>query len=306
MRLLTRSDFDGLACAVLLKDAGMMDEWKFVHPKDVQDGTVQVTSDDILANVPYAKGCGMWFDHHSSEDERHRHGFEYRGMSRAAPSAARVVYEYLGGAKQFGDRFDEMLQYVDKVDSGDLTTGEVQSPAGWVLLGFVMDPRTGLGRYKGFRISNYALMEELIEHCRTLPIAKILELPDVKERVDIYHKQEKLFRKMLQDNAKVHGNVLVLDLRKQEEIYTGNRFLLYTLFPKANASIQVIWGLKNQNTVFTVGYSILNRTCTVDIGSLMLRYGGGGHRQVGTCQVPHERADAVLAELVAALRDNGA
>ena len=304
MRLLTRSDFDGLACAVLLKDAGMMDEWKFVHPKDVQDGTIQVTSDDILANVPYAKGCGMWFDHHSSEDERHHHGFEYRGLSRAAPSAARLVYEYLGGAKQFGDRFDIMLAHVDKVDSGDLTVEEIQKPTGWVLLGFVMDPRTGLGRYRGFRISNYALMEELIEYCRTLPIEKILELPDVRERVALYFKQEKPFHKMLKACSAVHGTVVVLDLRDQEEIYTGNRFLLYTLFPKCNVSIQVLWGLKNRNTVFTVGRSITNRTCTTDIGSLMLKYGGGGHRQVGTCQVETERAGTVLAELIAALRED--
>jgi hypothetical protein len=172
MRLLTRSDFDGLACAVLLKEMGMMDEWKFVHPKDVQDGKIEVSSDDILANVPFASGCGMWFDHHSSEEERLNFDFEFKGASKSAPSAARVVWEYFDGHETFGDKFDEMLKYVDKVDSGNLNAEEIENPQGWVLLGFLMDPRTGLGRYKDYRISNYQLMEELIEHCRTQPIER--------------------------------------------------------------------------------------------------------------------------------------
>jgi nanoRNase/pAp phosphatase (c-di-AMP/oligoRNAs hydrolase) len=304
MRLLTRSDFDGLACAVLLKDLGVMEDWKFVHPKDVQDGKIDVGPNDILANVPYAKGAGMWFDHHSSEEERLQFDFEYKGASRSAPSCARVVWEYYGGRDRFGDKYDEMLRWVDKVDSGDLSAEEIENPQGWVLLGFIMDPRTGLGRFRDYRISNYQLMEELIGFCRELPIEEILALPDVQERVARYNEQQELYKAMVRDNARMEGNVLVLDLRNQEPIYTGNRFLMYTLYPDCNVSIQIIWGLNKQNTVFTVGHSVTNRTCTADVGSLMLRHGGGGHRQVGTCQVPNDKAKPVLAELLDALRDS--
>ncbi len=303
MRLLTRSDFDGLACAVLFKELGIMDDWKFVHPKDVQDGKIEVSENDILANVPYAKGAGLWFDHHSSEQERKAFGESFNGVSKHAPSCARVVWEYYGGHEKFDSRFDDMLLYVDKVDSGDLTEDEIANPQGWVLLGFLMDPRTGLGRYRDYSISNYQLMEELIGFCRTMEIDEILALPDVKERIDRYFEQQDSFEKMLQDCSTVHDNVLVIDLRKQEEIFTGNRFLVYTLFPQCNISIQAIWGLKKQNTVFTVGYSTVNRTSKVNVGKLMLRHGGGGHDQVGTCQVPNSEAEKVLRELIEECKD---
>ncbi|MGE4298624.1 MAG: exopolyphosphatase [Desulfovibrionaceae bacterium] len=305
MRLLTRSDFDGLACAVLIKEMGLLDEWKFVHPKDLQDGSVHVTENDILANVPFVKGCGMWFDHHASEAERLVPGQDYTGAWKLAPSAARVVWEYFGGNTKFANKYDEMLKFVDKVDSGDLTAEEIMAPKGWILLGFIMDPRTGLGRYKDYTVSNYQLMEELIGYCRTLPIDKILQVGDVKERVDRYYQQEKMYREMVRTNAAVHGNVLLIDLRNQEEIYTGNRFTMYTMYPQCNISIQVIWGLKKQNTVFTCGWSIVNRTSNTDVGRLMLQHGGGGHKQVGTCQVPNDQADKILNELIEQMRADG-
>jgi len=305
MRLLTRSDFDGLICAVLLKEAGIMDDWKFVHPKDLQDGNAKVTVNDMLANVPYVPGCGMWFDHHASEAHRHGFNFEFKGASKPYPSCARVIWEYFGGHKTFSERFDPMLKYVDKVDSGDLTADEILNPQGWVLLGFLMDPRTGLGRYRDYSISNYQLMEELIGFCRTLPIERILELPDVKERVARYAEQQEHFKSMLTRSCKVYKNVVVIDLREEDEIYTGNRFYVYTLFPACNVSLRVIWGLKKQNTVFTVGHSILNRTSKTDVGKLMLKYGGGGHRAVGTCQIEHGRAEQVLQEIIDQMNKDG-
>ncbi len=305
MRLLTRSDFDGLICAVLLQEAGIMDDWKFVHPKDLQDGRIKVTANDILANVPYTPGCGMWFDHHSSEHQRLSQDLKFDGASSNAPSCARVIWEYYGGHDTFPVKFDEMMRYVDKVDSADLTIEEIEEPDGWVLLGFIMDPRTGLGRFRDYSISNYQLMDELIGFCRTLPIAKILELPDVRERVQRYFEQQDLFKEMLRENCTVQDNVVVLDLRDQELIYSGNRFIIYTMFPQCNVSVQVIWGLKKQNTVFTVGHSVVNRGCNSNIGQLMLAYGGGGHDAVGTCQVPHDKAEAALADIVRTLRKNG-
>jgi nanoRNase/pAp phosphatase (c-di-AMP/oligoRNAs hydrolase) len=307
MRLLTRSDFDGLACAVLLVEAGIVDQYKFVHPKDVQDGSVAVTKDDVLANIPYVAGCGLWFDHHSSEGERLKLGeLGFKGESRPAPSCARVIYDYYGGAEKFAelDRTG-LMAAVDKSDSADFTIDEIQRPKGWALLSFVMDARTGLGRYRDYRISNYQLMEEMIQYCRTKSADEILQLPDVQERVKRYFEQQRPFEAMLREHSRADGNVIVLDLHTVDEILSGNRFILYTLYPEQNISIQVIWGKNKQNMVFTVGHSIINRSSHTDVGSLMLKYGGGGHRVVGTCQVPVADWPRVLQELVAALKADG-
>ena len=305
MRLLTRSDFDGLICGVLLREAGIVEDWTFVHPKDMQDGTIKVTENDVLANVPYVPGCGLWFDHHTSEQIRHGEDLEFKGDSRPAPSCARVIWDYYGAHKTFAPKFDEMMRYVDKCDSGDLTADEILNPKGWVLLSFIMDPRTGLGRYRDYTISNYQLMMELMEACRTMNIASILELPHVRERTARYLEQDALYRDMLKKRGKTDGNVLVIDLREQEEIYSGNRFLAYTLFPQTNISLQIIWGKLKQNVVFTVGHSILNRTSQTNVGKLMLEYGGGGHEKVGTCQVDHDKAEEALAAILARLKQDG-
>ena len=298
MRLVTRSDFDGLVCAVLLKERGLITEYKFAHPKDLQDGLIEVTGDDILANVPYVKGCGMWFDHHTSENERVGQ-LEVPGDSRPLPSCARVIWEYYAGHKNFSSSLDSLLDVVDKVDSGQLCREDIENPQGWVLLGFIMDPRTGLGRYRDYRISNYQLMEAMIEFCRHNQADEILAHPDVQERVKRYNEHVPLFKKMLTDNSKVYDKLVVTDLRNVDEIYCGNRFMLYTLYPDCNISMQIMWGMQKKNVVATLGYSILNRTCKINVGSLMLKYGGGGHPQVGTCQIPLDRSEAVLKELIA-------
>ena len=299
MRLVTRSDFDGLGCAAVLKEIGKIDDIKFVHPKDIQDGKIAIDSNDILANIPYVKGCGMWFDHHSSEEERREYD-QFEGASDPeAPSAARVVYEYFGGKEKFNNNhLDNLVHAVDKADAASFTKEEILDPTGWVLLSFIMDPRTGLGRYHDYRISNYALMMDMIDYCRTMTDKEILEVPDVKERTERYIEQDKKFKEMLLANSRVEKNVIILDLRNQEEIFTGNRFLLYSLFPEQNISLQTMWGFKKQNIVITCGYSILKKDATVDVGSLMLEHGGGGHRQVGTCQVPVEDADKTIQKFI--------
>ena len=304
MRLVTRSDFDGLCCAVLLREAGLIDEYHFVHPKDIQDGLITVDKNDVLTNVPYAPGCGMWFDHHTSERERVGWDFDFKGLSKESPSCARVIWEYFGGHKTFPARFEAMMDAVDRSDSANLTVEEIQNPAGWILLSFIMDPRTGLGRYRDYRISNYTLMEDMIEYCRTMNADQILAIADVQERVRRYLEQDMPFRGMLKKNSRSVANVIVLDLRAQTEIYTGNRFLLYTMYPECNISIQIIWGKNKQNTVFTCGHSVINRTSKTDVGKLMLKYGGGGHRQVGTCQAPTENAERILDELIARMNSD--
>lgn len=301
MRLLTRSDFDGLACAVFLKEAGVIDHYKFVHPKDLQDGIVEVGPDDCLANVPFVEGCGLWFDHHSSETERNAYQGKYVGASRPSPSAAHVVYDYYGGKERF-PHLDDLLAAVDKVDSANLTREEILNPSPWVLLGFIMDPRTGLGRFHDFAISNYQLMEELIDWCRTKSIEEILSLPDIRERIDLYQEQTALFTEMVKAHTRTEGPVIITDLRGVDPIYTGNRFLIYSLYPEQNISAWIVNGKGGHGCSVAVGYSVLNRTSKVDVGSLMLKYGGGGHRVVGTCQFSdetmEERVPLLLAELV--------
>jgi nanoRNase/pAp phosphatase (c-di-AMP/oligoRNAs hydrolase) len=277
---------------------GIIDDWKFVHPKDIQDGLIQVSDSDILANVPYAPGCKLWFDHHSSETQRMGEKAYFEGVSRTAPSCARVVYEFYGGDQKLG-HFAEMIRYVDKVDSANLTIEEIAKPSGWVLLGFIMDPRTGLGRCRNFTISTYDLMKRLAEACATKSIDEILAMPDVVERVTAYFEQEKLFREMVTKVTKVEDNVLISDLRGVDPLYAGNRFLMYTMYPEQNISIWIVDGKNQQNCVITVGYSTVNRSATVNVGSMLLAYGGGGHMQVGTCQVPYGDADKIIAEIVA-------
>lgn len=297
MRLLTRSDFDGLACGALLKAFGIVDSWKFVHPKDMQDGLVEVTDQDVLANVPYVPGCGMWFDHHLSEGARLGRDVMAPGEYRIAPSAARVIYDYYSGEEKY-PHFREMVIGVDKVDSGQLSIDEIQNPTGWVLLGFVMDPRTGLGRFRNFTISNYDLMLKLLDCIADMNIEQVLEMPDVMERVKVYTEQTELFVKMVKEHTTVYHNVIVTDLRGVETIYTGNRFMVYSMHPKQNVSVWVVDGRNHMNCPIAVGYSVLNRTCETNIGALCAKYGGGGHKMVGTCQVSYEKAEEAIEDIV--------
>lgn len=298
MRLVTRSDFDGLVCGALLLEVGIVDSWKFVHPKDLQDGLFEVTEDDVLANVPFVEGCGLWFDHHSSELERNQLEGKYKGESRITPSCARIIYEYYGGKEKF-PQFDDMMEAVDKVDSGHLTVEEVLNPSGWILVGYLMDPRTGLGRFRNFTISNYQLMEKLLHCCRTMSTDEILAMPDIQERIAVYNEQTELFKKMVHEHTEIRKDVIITDLRGVETIYTGNRFMIYSLYPEQNISVWIVNGRGGLGCSCAVGHSILNRTSNVNVGRLMLKYGGGGHHVVGTCQFPDEE----MAEKVPALLD---
>jgi nanoRNase/pAp phosphatase (c-di-AMP/oligoRNAs hydrolase) len=303
-RLVTRSDFDGLVCAVLLKDRGIIDDIKFVHPKDMQDGKIEITDRDITTNLPYVAAAHLVFDHHSSEVLRNGTADNYV-IQAEAPSAARVVYDYYGGREAFPSIAEEMMAAVDKGDAAQFNMDEILNPQGWDLLNFLMDARTGLGRFKEFRISNYQLMMELIDYCKNHSIAEILALPDVNERVELYREQAALFYDQIERCTTVHGNLAVLDLRSEPTIFAGNRFLIYALFMECNISIHILWGLNQQNTVFAVGKSILNRTSNTNIGELMLEYGGGGHVNAGTCQVDNALAENVLETLIARINAEG-
>ncbi len=303
-RLVTRSDFDGLVCAALLKELGILEDILFVHPKDVQDGKVELTDRDITTNLPYRPEVALCFDHHTSEVERIQDDQPNRVMVSGAYSAARVVYDYFGAQSRFPGVSKIMMAAVDRADAARLSLQDVLHPQGWILLSFLMDPRTGLGRFREFRISNYQLMMQLIDHCLDSSIGEILASPDVAERVALYNDHADAAREQLLRCSTVHGRTVVLDLRNEDVIHPTNRFMLYALFPECRVSIHVLWGLRQQNTVFAVGRSILDRSSRVDIGSLMLSHAGGGHEAAGTCQIENGRAEAVLAELIDAI-DSG-
>jgi nanoRNase/pAp phosphatase (c-di-AMP/oligoRNAs hydrolase) len=297
-RLVTRSDFDGLVCAVLLKALDLVDDIAFVHPKDVQDGAVPIGPGDITTNLPYSPQAHLVFDHHLSETLRNLRIAPNHVIDPNAPSAARVVYDYYGGRERFPNVSEELMRAVDQADSAQYSLEEVLHPGGWTLLNFLMDSRTGLGRFRDFRISNYQLMMQLIDECSRHGVEDILELPDVAERVELYHAQSELFVAQLRRCTSVRGTVAVVDLRPEETIHAGNRFMVYALYPACSVSAHIIWGKQRQNTVLAVGKSILNRSSGADIGALMLSYGGGGHANAGTCQVSHDRADRAVDEIV--------
>ncbi len=303
MRLVTRSDFDGLACAMMLKELDIIEDIKFVHPKDVQDGKIELGKNDITTNLPFDPRVGLAFDHHESEVDRLKATETGTKLiiDPKARSAARVLYDYYGGKEKFKRISEDLLAAVDKGDSADFTIDEILNPKGWVLLHYLMDPRTGLGRFRNFRISNYDLMMKLITYCMDHTIDEILELPDVKERVDLYFEQTEQFIAQLRRLAKVEGKVVVLDLREEEIIHAGNRFMIYALYPETQISIHVTWGFQKQNTAVMIGKSIVNKASDADIGAICLKYGGGGHRNAGTCQLDNDKVDAQLPDIIAAL-----
>lgn len=305
MRLITRSDFDGLVCAVLLREVEKIESVEFVHPKDVQDGKVTVGRNDILTNLPFVTGVGLWFDHHSSEIVRNEDTASYRGRFEIAPSAARVVYRHYGEAKL--GKYERLLESVDRSDAAQLTMDEVTDPKGWILLSYVMDPRTGLAYHHDYRISNRELMTKMIDLIAQNPDDPdtVLADSDVKERLERYFAQQEAFRAAMQKYSRVDGNVIITDLRGVGEPPTGNRFLVYTMFPGANIQVRIFDGRKGEFVVCAVGHSIFNRTSKTDVGALMTKYGGGGHRGAGTCQLPLAEAETKLAEILEQIKKDG-
>jgi nanoRNase/pAp phosphatase (c-di-AMP/oligoRNAs hydrolase) len=303
-RLVTRSDMDGLVCAVILKQLNMIDEIKFVHPKDMQDGTIEITENDIITNLPYVACAHLVFDHHESESIRNGEADNYI-IIPDAPSAARVVYDYFSKDNDLSMIREDMMVAVDKADAAQFSREDILNPKGWELLSFLMDSRTGLGRFREFTVSNYQLMMDLIDYCHDHGIEDIMLLPDVKERVDLFNKYSAEFKDQLERCSTIHKNLVVLDLRNEKIIYPGNRFMIYAMYPETNISIHVLWGFQNQNTVFATGKSIINRSSKTNVGELMLKYGGGGHNAAGTCQIDNDRCEDVLKELITAITNDG-
>jgi len=301
VRLLTRSDFDGSVCTAILDELGLIDDILYVHPKDMQDNKIAVNKNDILANVPFVNGCGLWFDHHSSERERLQLDDKFKGASKSAPSAAQVVYDYYKQDKAYADKlrkFKELIQIVGKADSAKFTKEDILRPKGWIMLAFIADPRTGLGYKRSFTISNFELMKKLPQLLRTKKVEEILSLSDFQERVKLYHAENKKYEQLITQSARTEGDAIVIDLRNCEAIPVGNRFLEYVLYPEQNISIRIVDGKNKEFAMISVGHSIINPTSSIDVGVLTLNYGGGGHKRVGTCQVAYEDVDRVVGEML--------
>jgi oligoribonuclease NrnB/cAMP/cGMP phosphodiesterase (DHH superfamily) len=301
MRLVTRSDFDGSVCTAILEELGLVDDILYVHPKDMQDNKIEVNENDILANVPFVEGCGLWFDHHSSERARLKLDGKFKGASKNSPSAAQVVYDYYKQFKGYAARlkkFEPLIEIAGKADSAKFTQKDILQPKGWSMLAFIADPRTGLGYKHSFTVSNFELMKRLPGLLRTKSIEEILNLPDFQERVKLYHEENVKYEQLITKAAIIKGNAIVIDLRDCEPIPAGNRFLEYVLYPEQNISLRIVDGKKKEFAMISVGHSIINRTSTIDVGVLVLKYGGGGHKRVGTCQVSYENVDQVVDEIL--------
>jgi hypothetical protein len=299
MQLITRADWDGLVCAVLLNRVEKIEGVYFAHPKDMQDGKVPVPKTAVIANLPYHPNCALWFDHHISEEAKAPAAGQFKGKYGPAPSAARLVYEYYGGGQKFPE-FVELVAVTDKIDSAQLTMDDVTQPTGWVLLSYTIDPRTGV---VGMTHQAYFLM--LVELLQTHSLEEIMQLAEVKARCEQVLADEIRFRRALMINSRQEANVVITDFRGLGDVPTGNRFLVYALFPEANISVRLFDGRGGKFVVAALGHSIFNRTSKTNIGELLKVYGGGGHRGAGTAQFTREEAEAKIGELIEQLKKEG-
>ena len=301
MRLVTRGDLDGLTSAVIITMKEPVESIALVHPQDITDKRVEIRSDDILANLPYDPRCGMWFDHHLLTDSNEKPPESFKGKYGLAPSAARLVYEYYRERDPDDEalrRLEPLVDETDRLDAALLTPEDVENPRDYILLGYTIDSRTGLGSYEDY-------FHKLIAWLKTKSIQEVLAMPEVRERVERLRADQAAFKRLLQRNSFQLSNVIVTDLREIEQLPAGNRFLVYTLFPDANVSLRVHWGPRQGSVIAAVGHSIFNRTCNTSVGELMSRYGGGGHRGAGTCVLPIDEAADAIEEILFELQANG-
>ena len=296
MRLVTRGNLDGLTCAVLIDHAERLDEIELIHPQDITDDKFDVASDDILANLPYHPNCAKWFDHHSATRTYEKPPTVFEGRYGLAPSTARLVYDYYLHDNPGFKLYDELVRETDRYDSANLTLEDVTQPERAILLGFTMDPRTGLGSFK-----DYFML--LVETFREGTLDEVMALDEVRARAQRIAEEREAFVEAMRRHSRLEGNVIVTDLRDAGELPAGNRFLIYTLFPEANVSLRIAWGPNRDFVVATIGHSIFNRTCPVHIGGLLSRFGGGGHKGAGAAPLALEEADRLIAELVGKLNE---
>jgi hypothetical protein len=298
MRLVTRADLDGLTCAVMITSSEPISEVRLVHPQDITDKKVEITKDDILANLPYHPSCGKWFDHHLLTQSNERPPETFEGRYGLAPSAARVVFEYYLPGHPGLRKHETLLAETDRLDAAQLNIEDVLDPRDYILLGLTLDPRTGLGAFQDY-------FSKLLDWLKALPIGEILKKSEVEERVARIREQDAAFRERTMARSRLDGNVVVTDFREENPLPVGNRFIVYTLFPLANISLRVHWGPSRTHVAAAVGHSIFNRTSRTNVGELMSHFGGGGHRGAGTCLLPAATAEDQIAEMIALIKKDG-
>jgi hypothetical protein len=295
MRLITRADLDGLTSAILLQEVEPIEEVDFAHPKDVQDGKVALSANDILANLPYDERAALWFDHHVSQSDAAWNP-AMRGEFGVAPSAARVIADHYKSDRF--SRFSELMEATDRLDAAQLTRDDIVDPQGWILVGYTLDPRSGLGAFKDY-------FRHLMGLAKAKTVDQILQDPEVSKHVARLKAEEPAFREHLLATSRQDGNVVITDVRGLKNLPSGNRFLIYELFPTANVSVRIADGRNNEFVSVQVGHNILKRDCKTSIGDTLAGYGGGGHVGAGTCQPPPADADRVINEIVEILKRNG-
>jgi hypothetical protein len=339
MRLVTRADFDGLACgAVITLMEDTVDSFLFVEPKFMQDGQVEIRKGDIIANLPYHPNCTLWFDHHiTNAPAWQKHigvqGSEFRvprsqpgtqnpepetptivpgkGGFRIAPSAARVVYEYYteGNRQQAtGNRkIEERIKILESermkfmLDEADKIDAAQLTPEDVLHpAGYVLISMTIDGKYA----EDEPYWRRLIDLLRDRSLEETLSDPEVKIRCQKILDEQEKFKKILLERTTLKGNVIFTDLRGVNNIPDGNRFLVYTLLPKGNISLKVADDAQRPNTTaISVGYNIFGTTSKVNVGALMEKHGGGGHHVVGSCRVPQNEADKHVKEIFEAIKE---
>ncbi len=294
MRLVARGDMDGLTCAVLITEMEKIDSVELIHPQQITDDEFEVTDQDILTNVPFHPKCSMWFDHHQPAVGNRMAPKDFRGKYQIAPSAARLVYDYYDSPDL--KRFEKLVDETDRMDAAKLKVEDVLDPKEYILMGFTIDSRTGLGDFKTYFM-------QLVDWLKEYPIEQLLLIPEVKKRIEKMATERKNFSEVMKKRSWVEGNVIITDLREEDPVPVGNRFLIYTLFPEANVSVRLHWGPMKEYVMAVIGHSIFNRTCPTDVGKVVSRLGGGGHTGAGSAPVAPETIDIELKIIVDLLQN---
>ncbi len=296
-RLITRADFDGVVCGGLFLELDLIDSVVFAEPREMQTGEFLVRPNDITANLPYVPGVHHCFDHHSSEVRRVGAQTNLT-IDPLAPSAARVIYAHYGGANAFPKISPDLINAVDKADSAQFDEQDILSPDGWVLINFILDPRTGLNNAATFSVANDRFLEDMMVYCRHHPVEELLKIPDVAERVAVFWKNEEHYELQLRRRTTLSENIAIVDFRGEEKIFAGNRFTVYALNPECNMSMMLIPNRDDETVTIAVGKSILKRTSNANLGGILLDFGGGGHAAAGTCLAPTGKVDEIAAAIV--------
>ncbi|MCX8197058.1 MAG: hypothetical protein N3G80_01945 [Candidatus Micrarchaeota archaeon] len=295
MRLYTHTDFDGVVSAVFLVEVEEIDEILFIDPANIQSGRVQITKFDILADLPYDKRCGMWFDHH--ESNKPKEGTKFAGLWKIAPSCAQVIYDWADNP--YLDKYKELLSEVNKIDSGQVPLDEAKNPKGWFLLSNTLETSAPKKEDDDYR-------RHVIELIRKNPdIHSILSDERVAKRSQKVFSDLEILKDILLNNTKIIGKVAYSDLRQVENIPRGNNYFIYSLFPDVLASVRLLPGEEDGVHIkISAGHNVYGAKSNFNIGKAMKEMGGGGHFAVGGAKVRKEEAEKLAMDLIKKINES--